>query len=488
MRTAGELFVCGFDGLTMNEEIKFLIREKHIAGVILFRHNIASREQLKALTNALQQEAKDAGYTKPLLITVDEECGTVSRLNGLITPFPGAMLLGATNDEELVEKVYGALANELLELGINWNLAPVVDVQNNRSNPVIGVRSFGEDAKQVGRFGVRALTGLQRGGVIATLKHFPGHGDTAVDSHLSLPVIPHDEKRLHEIELVPFKEGIRAQVDCIMAAHIHFPQIDDSQLPASISEKVMTGLLREQLEFDGAIITDCLEMKAISDSIGTEQACVKAVQAGVNFLLVSHTFEKQIASIEAVERGIAEGEISAQQLAIAFARIDKVVERVGQVQTQPIDATAVANQAFEQGVTVWQQHAIEFSASLPIFMLGTDVHTIAEDAVSAASIVKRALAGREVQWLTFEECRSAKQPFIVITQNAADDAKQIEQLQQLEQSAKQFAVIATKKPYDAALTSRMTICTFEPSKQALQVAFAILLNNQKAQGIMPVSI
>ena len=485
---AGNLFVCGFNGLKVNDEIKYLIHEKQIAGVILFRRNIESREQLKALTNALQQEAKLAGYTNPLLISIDEECGTVSRLSGLLTPFPGAMLLGATGDKQIVEKVYEALGTELLELGVNWNLAPIADVQNNELNPVIGVRSFGENPSEVGDYVGSAVTGLQKVGAIATLKHFPGHGDTSVDSHLSLPVIEHDEDRLEAIELVPFVKGIEAQAECVMAAHIHFPQFDADQIPASISNKVINGLLRSKLGFKGAVITDCMEMQAIKQSFGTEKACVMGVQAGVDFLLVSHTFETQKSSIKAVEQAIATGEITEQQFTTAYERVQKVIKHVGKVQPRTLDHTAISKQAFDKGVTVIREQEVHFDGSLNIVVLGEAVKTIAEDVVSTNSVLKQSLQNRSYQILTFEQALQAEGSLIVITQNATDSSMQQKQIQQLEAYQKSFVLIATKKPYDAKLTSKMAVCTFEPSVEALAAAFRIICDSQKSHGVLPVTI
>lgn len=484
---AGQLFVCGFDGTEVNENIRFLIHEKRIAGVIIFRRNIASRVQLKQLTADLQREAKRAGYTKPLLITLDEECGTVSRLEGLIPPFPGAMLQAATGDEQLIYDIHYALAAELRELGINWNLAPVADIQNNAQNPVIGVRSFGEQPKQVGALAVQAVKGQQQNGVIATLKHFPGHGDTAVDSHVGLPVIPHDEARLHAVELEPFKQGIAENVDCIMAAHIHFPQFDEDILPASISPKVIQGLLRDQLGFKGSVITDCMEMHAIMDSFGTAEACIRAVQAGVDFLLVSHTFTVQCEAIEAVEQAIIQGRITEAQLQQAVARIEQTAERAKQPYTMNSGHCQLAVQAFEQGVTLLNARPQKWRIPLRIVLIGADNKTIAEDAVSLPYTISKATA-EPLQWLTVEEAIALQQPCIVITQNAMDSAAHREQMQLLEQTAMDFAVIAVKKPYDAALTTRPVICTYEPSVQALQVAFAQLLHDQPSTGRLPVTI
>ena len=215
--------VFGFHGKTASPEIKQLIRDHHVGGIILFSRNMGTAAEVLNLTRELQQEAKNAGHKQPLLICIDQENGIVRRLDQGTTVLPGAMLLGATDQPENAYTVGVATGKELKHLGINWNLAPVLDVNNNPNNPVIGVRSFGENAAKVSLFGQEAMRGMQDAGVITTLKHFPGHGDTSVDSHLDLPVISHSMDRLEEIELKPFVDCIERGADTIMSAHVYFP-------------------------------------------------------------------------------------------------------------------------------------------------------------------------------------------------------------------------------------------------------------------------
>ncbi|MEI2401057.1 glycoside hydrolase family 3 N-terminal domain-containing protein, partial [Paenibacillus phytohabitans] len=217
-KKVGQLMVVGFKGIKASDEIKELICEHHVGGIILFARNIGTPQEILSLTNELQQVAKDAGHEHPLLICIDQENGVVRRLGEGTTIFPGAMLLGATGEPEHAYQVGVATGKELKALGINWNLAPVMDVNNNPANPVIGVRSFGESADKVSEFGRMAMKGMQEAGIITTLKHFPGHGDTNVDSHLDLPVISHNINRLEQIELRPFIDSIKAGADTIMSA------------------------------------------------------------------------------------------------------------------------------------------------------------------------------------------------------------------------------------------------------------------------------
>ena len=314
-KKVGRLLIAGFKGVTMSTEIKNLIHKYHIGGVILFGRNIGTPSEILALTKSLQKEAKTAGYTSPLLICIDQENGVVRRLGEGTTIIPGAMLLGATYEPKHARNAGVLTGKELKALGINWNLAPVVDINNNPKNPVIGVRSFGETALGVTEMAKNSMLGMQEAGVMTTLKHFPGHGDTSVDSHLDLPVIGHDLKRLHEVELVPFKECIAAGADAIMSAHVYFPALEkEANTPATLSRSVITGLLREELGFDGVVTTDCMEMDAIANGIGTVNGCVKAIEAGVDLVMVSHIHPLQEQAVLKIVEAVESGKIAEQQI------------------------------------------------------------------------------------------------------------------------------------------------------------------------------
>lgn len=327
-RKIGQLLVVGFHGKTVTPEIKKLIHDYHVGSIILFSRNIGEPKEVLHLTSSLQKEAKEAGYERPLLICLDQENGVVSRIHKGMTAFPGAMALGATDNTEYAYEVGMATGKELKALGINWNLSPVLDVNNNPDNPVIGVRSFGEDPKKVAEFGKAMMQGMQDAGVMTSLKHFPGHGDTSVDSHLDLPVISHEMERLEKIELVPFKACIEAGADSVMTAHVYFPAIEQRpNTPASLSKQVYVHLLRKKFGFEGAITTDCLEMKAISDSVGTEEGAVKALQAGTDFVMISHTHAVQEKAIQKIACAIENGELSYSSVEASIRRIRQLKEK-----------------------------------------------------------------------------------------------------------------------------------------------------------------
>jgi beta-N-acetylhexosaminidase len=284
-----------WDGENVTEmlpEIEQLVKDYHLGGVILFRENVVTTEQTTKLVADYQEAAEKYG----LLMTIDQEGGIVTRLQSG-TDFPGNMALGAARSPEIAHNVGKAIGEELHSLGINVNFAPVMDVNNNPDNPVIGVRSFGEDPELVAEMGVAYTEGLQSTGVAATAKHFPGHGDTAVDSHLGLPEVPHDKDRLMEVELYPFQQAMDAGIDAIMTAHVTFPKIDGSKaiskktgeeiaVPATLSHKVLTELMREEMGYEGIITTDAMNMKAIADHFGAVDAAVRAVKAGTDIVLM----------------------------------------------------------------------------------------------------------------------------------------------------------------------------------------------------------
>ncbi|MED4917158.1 beta-N-acetylhexosaminidase [Geobacillus thermodenitrificans] len=308
----------------MRPEIKELIQKYHIGGIILFRENVVTTEQTARLVMDYQQAAEKFG----LLISIDQEGGIVTRLQSG-TNMPGNMALGATRSESLAYKVGHAIGEELYALGINMNLAPVLDVNNNPDNPVIGVRSFGENPELVAQLGTAYMKGLQDSGVAATAKHFPGHGDTAVDSHLGLPEVPHDRSRLETVEWYPFQKAMEAGIDAVMTAHVTFPKIDDTKvisqkdgteisLPATLSHKVLTELMRQEMGFQGVIITDAMNMKAISDHFGPVDAAVRAVQAGADIVLMPIGLEEVATGLK---KAVENGEISQE-------RIDQSVKRI----------------------------------------------------------------------------------------------------------------------------------------------------------------
>ena len=275
-----------------------------VAGVILFRRNVVDPRQVAELNAAIARATRG----RPVFISTDQEGGPVQRLRAPFTEFPPHGVLGAIDDPALTRKVATTMARELRALGFNTNYAPVADVNTNPANPVIGIRAFSDDPARVSVHVREWIKGMQDTNVMACSKHFPGHGDTSVDSHHDLPVVPHDKKRIRDVELVPFRASIAARVGSIMTAHVVFQALDPDR-SATLSKKVLTGLLRKQMGYKGLIISDDLEMKAIADRVGVPTAAVDSLAAGADLLLVCKSRELILESIEAVAKALERGAV-----------------------------------------------------------------------------------------------------------------------------------------------------------------------------------
>ena len=265
----------------------------------------------------------------PLFVAVDQEGGRVQRLGPPRYPArPTAREIGGSGDAESRARTEAAsLGRELKDLGFNWDFAPVLDVDNNPDNPVIGDRSYSPDPERVAALGAQAVRGLQEdAGLLACGKHFPGHGDTDTDSHLALPRISHSRARLERIEMVPFRAALAAGLGAVMTSHILFPALD-AALPATLSPAILTGLLRQQMGFDGLVITDDLEMLGIADHWGAGEAAVLAVEAGADLVLCCHTYDTQREIAAALTEAAASGRIPAARLQESQARIARAKAR-----------------------------------------------------------------------------------------------------------------------------------------------------------------
>ncbi|WP_050807042.1 glycoside hydrolase family 3 protein [Acetonema longum] len=314
----------GKDMTELPDSVADSIRRHHLGGVILFSGNITGVEQTVGLIHGIQQAAGSV----PLFVAIDQEGGRVIRLS-YGTGMPGNMALGAAGDPRYVFQAAEIIGRELKALGFNVNFAPVLDVNSNPDNPVIGVRSFSENPDVVAQMGQSYIRGLHAAGVAAAVKHFPGHGDTAMDSHLGIAVVPHDKKRLQAVELKPFREALAAGPDMVMTAHVTFPAFDRTtaiskkdgrpiQMPATLSHAVLTGLLRRDMGFEGLIVTDSLGMRAISDHFGPEAAAVLAVKAGADILLMPPDLS---AVYTALLQAVKSGDISEERINQSVRRI-----------------------------------------------------------------------------------------------------------------------------------------------------------------------
>jgi beta-N-acetylhexosaminidase len=318
----GQLFMVGFMGTTITPELAAFIKDYKPGGVILFSRNLETVEQIVELTNDLQRCSPKSS----LLISIDQEGGRVSRLPEGFTIFPPCELIGRCNSTELAYAAAATIAKELRAVGINMNMAPVLDVNSNPDNPVIGDRAFGSSSDAVIEMGLVTAAGLQDNNVVACGKHFPGHGDTNVDSHKELPVVESSRERLEAVEFPPFRRAAAAGVATMMTAHVLYKALDD-RLPATLSPDIITHLLREQMQYDGVVLTDDLEMHAIVDHYGPGDAAVHALLAGCDVLLICKDRKREIAAFEAVEKAVSSGTIDAARLDQSVARIQRVKQR-----------------------------------------------------------------------------------------------------------------------------------------------------------------
>jgi beta-N-acetylhexosaminidase len=301
----------GFEGPSVPDWVRRRVAEG-LGGVVLYAWNVESRDQLRALTEDLRAERGD------LLIAIDEEGGDVTRLEAKTgSSYPGNAALGIVDDLDVTERVGASMGAELADSGINLDLAPVADVNTNAQNPVIGIRSFGADGDLVARHVAAFVRGLQHAGVAACAKHFPGHGDTSEDSHLALPVVD----SLEEVALVPFRAAIDVGVQSIMTAHIVVRSLGNT--PATMSREILQDLLRGELGFSGMVMTDALEMKAISATVGEEEGAVRAIAAGADALCLGHDlFDDSVASVAgALVDAVRSGRLSEERLVEAAARV-----------------------------------------------------------------------------------------------------------------------------------------------------------------------
>lgn len=507
----GQLLVVGFSGHEYSDHLRILVEDYKVGNVILFARNIKNINQLSKLNHDIHREIKKHTGIMPL-ITIDQEGGIVTRIMNGATFNPGHMTLGATNSENAytVGKIMG---KELSKLGINMNLAPTLDVNNNPKNPVIGVRSFSDDPKKVADFGIRFIKGLQEQGIIATAKHFPGHGDVEVDSHLGLPVVEHDKKRLDEVELYPFKKAFEEGVRAIMSAHIVFKAYEKEDIPGTVSKKIMTGLLRDKLGFNGLVVSDCMEMKAIDDTYTTAKGVAMGMEAGLDMAFVSHTLEKQIASLKAIEKAIEDGKISIEE-------IDQKVERIleyKQIVEPAIKENFLENENNLEFFEINPNHKIAqdiVDASLTLvkgenfklkdktLLLATIPYatTIAEDQLDTRNILDSVKAEiPEIDTLELpmkainEELvkTAAKYDTVVIcSYNAIALEKQAEMINMLNKASKKAFIISTRNPYDINVLKDVDnyICLYEYTPNSVRTIVKYLKGEIEAKGKLPIKL
>jgi beta-N-acetylhexosaminidase len=318
-----QMLICGINGAKVDEESKELVQRTKVGGIILYAKNTPTAADTFKLTYGLKERAAETGI--PLIISIDEEHGRVGRIKEGTTRFVDMAAVGRSNDPAIAGEIAAVTSRELMACGINLNFAPVCDVNINPENKVIGDRSFSSDPETAANMVSAYVKKGVRTGMMLCAKHFPGHGDTAVDSHLDLPVVDKPLQEIEKCELVPFKAAIRAKVQTIMTAHIVFPLIDD--LPATMSKKIISGILIKKLGFKGIIISDDMNMGAIAENYGVKEAFALSINAGVNMFIVSNMLKHKInvnKLIDDIEKAVSSGAIDERMIDSSVDRILKL--------------------------------------------------------------------------------------------------------------------------------------------------------------------
>ena len=512
----GQLVFAGFPGYEYDEHLKKLVEEYKLGNIILFTRNVKNIKQLHDLNYKIHEEIKKNTGNMPL-ISIDQEGGIVTRIMEEATFLPGSMSIAATNAHNayLLGKISG---EELRALGINMNLAPSLDVNNNPLNPVIGVRSYSDKPEVVSKYGLEFIKGLQESGIIATAKHFPGHGDTEADSHYSLPVVPHSKERLHMIELAPFKAAIKAGVDSIMSAHVFFTAYEEGNLPGTLSKNVLTNLLREELGFDGLIVSDCMEMKAISDNYTTPKGVLMGLLAGLDMVFVSQTLENQVKSLELVYEAVKDGTFPEALLDEKVERVLKYKKRISKIMEEhfynvnyeekeklvlKVESKELASKVVDNSFT--KVRGKDYYPNKKTLVIATEPYatTIAEDQVSKRSIVDMIKANNlEIDSIkinvrpTEEEIKNivnkAKgyEQVLVFTFNAKFYKSQADLIYELDNYVKDLYVISTRNPYDIHSFNFVEnyYCLYEYTPNSVNTVIKFLKGDLKPIGNLPISL
>lgn len=487
-----------------------LIERYHLGGIIYFAWsgNVQNPRQIAGLSNGVQRAATSSGAEIPALISTDQEQGLVVRITEPATQFPGNMALGAARDPRLAKTAAEVTGEELRAMGINQNFAPVADVNVNPENPVIGVRSFSSNPDLVSSLTEAQVRGYQ-GDVASTAKHFPGHGDTNVDSHTGLPEIDHTRAELDSIDLPPFAAAIGADVESIMTAHIVVPALDDSGRPATLSRPILTDLLRREMDFDGVVVTDALDMQGVREMFGDDRVPVEAIKAGADIMLMPPEFDLAYRS---VLEAVRSGEISERRIEQSVYRILRLKERLGLfkqpfVKEHKVDRVvgnrrhlSTAEEVTERTVTLVENDAdvlpLEAGTLDEALVTGwgvTTTATLASEARSrglAAEVVETGAAPSDEAIARARAGAERNDLVIVVTNRAWSSPGQQRLVAELVASGKPVIVAAVRDPYDVAhLPSADTfVATYSYAGVSIRALAKTLFGEVNPSGRLPVDI
>lgn len=506
----GQRLVAGFPGPEMSQEFIDLVRKYKVGNVILFRWNVVDREQLRRLCQEIQSLVQQETGV-PAFITIDQEGGAVTRLSDDALNIPGAMALSATGDAGNVRQAGRITGQELRELGINFNLAPDMDVNSNANNPVIGVRSYSDDPEIVAAMGIEMMRGLLDENVLCCAKHFPGHGDTDVDSHLGLPRVDKSLEQLQKNELHPFIRAIEAGIPGIMSSHILFPQLEPDGLPATMSRRIMTGLLREKLGFKGLVVSDCMQMQAIQKYYGTVKGVCSAVLAGVDLVFVSHDASLAGQAAQQLMEDLHSGALNREELDASVNRILAYKEKYA-LAPLPMEREGREEKhkeiarLMDLGITAVNQGGAKLPAlgESPLFVScrpyrATEASNLAEEEFSFAEYLAQKLGGqaividadpsREQQAQVLE--KAAQSSCLVFgSYNGHLKAGQMELARSMAQTHAPMIQVALRNPYDLKdmLPHVYGLAVYEYSMRSLRAVERVLRGEFVPAGKLPVKL
>ena len=486
----GQLLMVHFIGEEVNDDARKLVQQAHVGGIIYFRtaNGLTSPDQVRRLSRSLQDLARI-----PVFIAIDAEGGPVCHLKHGFTLFPSAWSQGRTGDAHLAQQVAFASSQELKAVGINMNLAPVVDINTNPANPVIGIRSFGSSAEVVARFGRAALDGYKEGGIIAALKHFPGHGDVATDSHTGLPVTNKPLDQLEKEDLYPFGQ-LAKEADVIMSAHLLVPSIDPDAC-ATFSSRLLQGVLRQKLGFKGVIISDSLLMDgALMQAKSVENAAINAFNAGCDLLIIAGGFSKKTLTTadsmcsvhKALVDAVRDGRISLDKLHTSLERILHLKEKHAlKLQTtsalKTAEHLALCNQIAKKSVEIIYNH-------LPADFIAKTLAIIAPEALTV-ELSQTQMAAKASKIMYYKTCQPSPEAIleaqemaksadviIVLTAYNQKFPGQADLSKQLVQSGKKVILFSIGLPQDAHVhpVCSALVATYSPTPAALDAAFSLL--------------
>ena len=506
----GQLLIIGFKEPKLTDEIRNLIREYKFGNFILFARNIENLTQLENLTHDIHEEVIASTGIMPF-IAIDQEGGNTVRIMDKSTFYPGPMSLSATKLSNSND-VGHMMGKHLMALGINMNFAPLLDINNNPKNPIIGIRSFSDKPEIVSKYGIEMIKGMQDEGIIATAKHFPGHGDVEMDSHLGLPVLPFDKKRLYDMELKPFKEAIDNGVDNIMTAHIIFKEVDKEN-PATLSEDILKGILRKELKYKGLITSDCMEMKAISEGITTPIGVYRGLKAGIDIACVCHTKQRQIDSIEKLKQVINDNIISMEEIDEKIKKILYYKNKVYSVMKNKyfrneknLDIFKDNNQEkilqnmVDSSLTFVNGKKLEIKGKALVYWCKQYASTIAEDVLNNNFIdilLKREIPSFNlIQYIPKQynqelvDKSKEYETVIFLSFNAFQIESQAKMINEINKVAKNFFVISMRNPYDyLKIDENINYYTlYESTPNSMRTIVKFLKGEIEANGKLPITL